>query len=58
MKLFKNRHYKINGRIGQYELTTLKNEICFYMEDTLKYEYFDSPKIEKVNHETSSRKDF
>mgnify|MGYP005839455641 CR=1 FL=1 len=36
----KEKHYIINGRRGQYELTNTDDYHCFFMDDTLEYEYF------------------
>lgn len=41
--LQKDKWYSINGRQGQYELTTTDGRHCFFMDDTLEYEYFDGP---------------
>jgi len=39
----KEKLYSINGRIGQYELTTINDkQHCFFMDDTAQYEYFDT----------------
>lgn len=52
MKLSKEKKYKVNGRIGQYELTTQKEGAhCFFMDDTDEYEYFDDPIIEELKEE-------
>ena len=37
----KEKYYMINGRRGQYELSTADgNSHCFFMDDTNVYEYF------------------
>jgi hypothetical protein len=52
MKLSKEKKYLINGRVGQYELTTQKEKAhCFFMDDTNEYEYFESPTIEPIKEE-------
>jgi len=38
-------------RWGQYELTTLDNELCFFMYDTLKYEYFERQRIKSIKED-------
>lgn len=40
MELVKDKLYWINNRLGQYELTYIDGYKCFFMQDTLKYEYF------------------
>jgi hypothetical protein len=47
----KSKRYLVNGRAGQYELTTGDGRLCFYMDDTNRYEYFppDTQVIELVN---------
>lgn len=45
MNLLKERLYMVNGRVGQYELTTESGLECFFMADTCRYEYFDDPVI-------------
>lgn len=40
-ELSKEKFYDINGRTGQYELTTADGkDHCFFMDDTSEYEYF------------------
>lgn len=62
MKLSKEKHYLVNGRKGNYELTTQGNKShCFFMDDTDVYEYFpvkgtvvkpikSTPKPDKFDH--------
>ena len=41
MKLLKSKYYFVNGRRGQYELSTADGKShCFFMDDSLAYEYF------------------
>ena len=62
MKLSKEKKYIITrdraeyGRLGQYELTTIDGEShCFFMDDTLGYEYF--PVESKIKKDTSKNID-
>lgn len=48
LELSKEKMYLVNGRKGQYELTTLNKMECFFMDDTLQYEYFENPEITEV----------
>lgn len=43
----KSKMYIVNGREGQYELTTDTGKDCFFMSDTLEYEYFKDAKIKE-----------
>ena len=47
INLSKEKRYIVNGRLGQYELTTVDNppRECFFMDDNDDYEYFTNPKI-------------
>ncbi len=45
MELKKEGLYIVNKRLGQYELTTLEGDLCFFMDDTNEYEYFQKPEI-------------
>jgi len=49
MELYKNKIYCVNGRKGQYELTTKDGYKCFFMLDSSKYEYFKDPDISIVD---------
>lgn len=41
VELSKEKHYFVNGRRGQYELSTADGKHhCFFMDDTNVYEYF------------------
>lgn len=48
IELRKDKFYLVNGRKGQYELTTKDDRECFFMDDTDEYEYFENPKIEEI----------
>jgi hypothetical protein len=42
IKFSKEKKYVVNGRIGQYELTTNDGKFhCFFMDDTDEYDYFE-----------------
>jgi len=43
--LNKETIYIIDGREGQWELTSEDNRECFFMDDTDKYEYFVNPEV-------------
>jgi len=52
--LEKEKLYIINERVGQYELTTTDNYNCFYMSDTMEYEYF-SPEVLVVEYKEENQ---
>lgn len=45
VNLVKGELYIVNGKEGQYELTTEDSEYCFFMSDSCQYEYFKNPII-------------
>jgi len=57
MKLKKELKYNVNGRIGQYELTTVGafSRECFFMDDTNMYEYFRKPIIKMLAKQRTTR---
>lgn len=49
----KGKKYKLifkdgSVRTGDYELTTLAHELCFFMDETDKYEYFKDSELEAI----------